>query len=102
MDKAINYQGLNGEEHRFTLADMTNPKAFAARGGVVVIVRDPSEPVYISDTLSIRNLLISGLWQRAQHDFGAAGVYLLPSGNSDWCRNVAQNLRAKYAPKMNL
>ncbi len=102
MDKAFNYQGLNGEEHRFTLADMTNPRALPLRGGVVVIARESSEPVYISDTLSIQNLLISGTWHRARNEFSGAGVYLMPSGNSDWCRNVAQNLRARYAPKMNL
>jgi len=102
VDKAFSYQGQNGEEHRFILADMTNPKAFASRGGVVVIVRDSSEPVYIADTSSIRNLLISGIWQRAQNDFGAKGVYLLSSGNGDWCRSVAENLRARYAPTMNI
>lgn len=102
MDKAFNYQGQNGEEHRFTLADMTNPRALPLRGGVVVIARESSEPVYISDTLSIQDLLISGTWHRARHEFKAAGVYLLPSGNSDRCRSVAENLRARYAPVMNV
>jgi len=102
VDKAYNYQGSNGEEHRFTLADMTNPRALPQRGGVVVIVRGPQEPVYISDASSIRGLLSeAGIWHRAKHEFGAAGVYLLASGNTDWCRNVAENLRDRYRPTMN-
>lgn len=102
MDKAYNYQGLNGEDHRFALADMSNPRALPQRGGVVAIVRSPSEPVYIADTVSIRALLADGgMWQLAQRDHGATGVYLLPSGNDDWCRAVAINLRARYTPVMN-
>ena len=102
MEKALNYQGLNGEDHRFSLADMSNPRALSQRGGVVVIVRNPAEPIYIADTASIRGLLADGgMWQMAQSDHGATGVYLLPSGNGDWCRAVANNLRARYTPVMN-
>lgn len=102
MDKAVNYQGINGEDHRFTLADMTNLRALPQRGGVVVVVRGPQEPIYISDAASIRGVLTdAGIWHRAKHEFGAAGVYLLASGNADWCRNVAESLRSKYRPAMN-
>lgn len=102
MDKAYNYQGLNGEDHRFSLADMSNPRALPQRGGVVAIVRTPEEPIYFADTPSIRGLLSeAGMWQIAQREFGATAVYLLPSGNGDWCRAVADNLRARYTPVMN-
>jgi hypothetical protein len=81
---------------------MSNPRALPQRGGVVVIVRSPTEPVYISDTASIRSLLAdASVWRIAQQDHGATGVYLLPSGNGSWCMTVAQNLRAKYTPVMN-
>jgi hypothetical protein len=102
VDKAYNYQGLNGEDHRFALADMTNPRALPSRGGVIAIVRSPSDPVYIADTASVRAILIdAGLWRIAQQEHGAKGVYLLTSGNEDWRQSVAQNLRARYSPVMN-
>ena len=102
MDHAYNYQGLNGEDHRFALADMSNLRALPQRGGLVAIVRSPSEPVYIADTASIRGLLAeAGMWRLAQQDHGATGVYMLPSGNGDWCRSVANSLRARYTPVMN-
>lgn len=102
MEKAVTYQGLNGEDHRFTRADMTNFKALPRGGGVVVVARDSSEPVYIAEAHCVWELLTqAGIWHRAQHDFGATAVYVIPSRNSNWCRNVADNLRNRYSPPMN-
>lgn len=102
MEKAVNYQGLNGEAHRFMLMDMTNLRGLPQRGGVVVISKSEPEPVYIADVASVRDLLMrTDVWKRAQREHGAEGVYVSSSANSDWCLSAARNLRERYQPKMN-
>lgn len=102
MEKAVNYQGLNGEDHRFGRVDMTNLKALPQRGGVVVIAKDEPEPLYIADAASVRDLFMrTDIWRRAQREYGAEGVYVSASGNSEWCISAARNLRERYRPKMN-
>ncbi|HVU22021.1 MAG TPA: hypothetical protein VHE09_14920 [Rhizomicrobium sp.] len=102
MDEAVNYQGLNGEDHRFRRVDMTNLKALPQRGAVVVITKREPEPVYIADAASVRDLFMrTDIWRRAQREYGAQSVYVSASGNNDWCISAARNLRERYRPKMN-
>jgi hypothetical protein len=102
MEKAVSYQGLNGEAHRFALIDMTNLRGLPQRGGVVVITKHEPEPVYIADAASVRDLFMrTDIWKRAQREYGAEGVYVSSSANSDWCNSAARNLRERYRPKMN-
>ncbi len=102
MQKAVSYQGLNGQDHHFSLVDMTNLRGLPQRGGVVIITKREPEPVYIADAASVRDLfMLTDIWRRAQREYGAEGVYVSASANSEWCINAARDLRERYQPKMN-
>jgi hypothetical protein len=102
LEKAVYYQGRNGEDHRFAPLDMTNPRALPERGGVVVIAKGSGDPLYIADTPSVRELLSrTDVWRRAQQEHGADGAYVSASTNAEWCRSTARDLREHYEPPMN-